>query len=183
MPKTGFAKTVAILLPAFFFVVGPLDCALAWLNIQKTQVRRAVNARIRSCAETKDFVLLEFTKDETRTLLRWEHPREFEYNLQMYDVVQSWTVGDKVYYRCFWDREETKLKNRLRELAARAMGTSRRPAVGADNDALPFRSSWGPLPTAWTPSAPGTAHSRAFWSFRLYSSVRIPPPTPPPRPA
>ncbi|MBN2251649.1 MAG: hypothetical protein JW724_06220, partial [Candidatus Altiarchaeota archaeon] len=90
MPKNGFAKIVAVLLPALFFFVGPMDGALAWLSFQRMQVRSAVSAHIRSCAGTKNFVLLEFTPDETRTLLRWEHPREFEYNLQMYDIVETW---------------------------------------------------------------------------------------------
>jgi hypothetical protein len=181
MSKAGFAKIAAILLPALGFVVGPMDGALGWLYFQRAQIRRSVAAHILGGTGTKNLVLLEFTKEETRTLLRWEHPREFEYNLQMYDVVQTWTVGDTVYFRCFWDRAETKLKDRLRELAALAMGTTRRPAVGADPGLVFVRSSWEPAPAAWIPVAPGLAHSRAFPSSKLYSSVRIPPPTPPPR--
>jgi hypothetical protein len=113
--------------------------------------------------------------------LRWEDPGEFEYDGQMYDVVETWTVGGTVYYRCFWDREETRLNNQLRELAARALaGTSE---IGQPPD--PWSASSKMLFCAGTSPAtiftPGSSPQRA-WAFSdSYSSIIIAPPTPPPR--
>jgi hypothetical protein len=88
----------------------------AWLRYQKSEIRKEVeNHRERGFTE-EDLVLLRFSQMETRKLLRWEHPAEFEYLGQMYDIVRSEEQGDSLYYWCYWDEEETVLNREIAEL-------------------------------------------------------------------
>ncbi len=67
--------------------------------------------------DKSELVLLKFAQAETQTKLRWEHSREFEFEHQMYDIVESEMVGDSIHYWCWWDHEETALNQLLKELA------------------------------------------------------------------
>lgn len=67
--------------------------------------------------DEEELVLLKFTTDEAATKLQWEHSKEFEYKGQMYDVVSKKVKGDTIYFRCWWDHEETKLNKKLKKLA------------------------------------------------------------------
>ncbi|MFZ2055368.1 MAG: hypothetical protein WAU81_14365 [Candidatus Aminicenantales bacterium] len=144
-------------------------------------VKKEVKKYIVQGIENDNLVVLRFSKEETETLLQWENSREFEYNGQMYDVVQTWTVGDTVYYRCWWDREETKLNRRLRELAARALGKA--PKIGQQSD--PWSSSPKVLFCAGTNERKimtPALFPQPSWAFAdSYSSIVIQPPKPPPR--
>jgi len=71
--------------------------------------------------DPEELVLLKFTSLESRTKLRWEHSKEFEFRGQMYDVVSSETKGDSIFYRCWWDHKETQLNQRLKILVAKAL--------------------------------------------------------------
>lgn len=72
--------------------------------------------------EKNELVLLKFTAQESQTKLHWEHSKEFEYNDQMYDIVDTQIKGDTTYYWCWWDNEETKLNKQLDELLAYVLG-------------------------------------------------------------
>lgn len=63
-----------------------------------------------------ELVLLKFSKTETTTELKWKHSKEFEFNNQMYDIVDKITTKDSVKYWCWWDHEETKLSKQLSKL-------------------------------------------------------------------
>ena len=65
-------------------------------------------------------VRLAFTKDQADTLLHWEQPKEFEFQNQMYDVLEQQKQGDSVIYWCWWDQEETLLNRYLETLAKKA---------------------------------------------------------------
>ncbi len=64
----------------------------------------------------QNVVILMFSKNEINTLLQWEHAKEFEYHQEMYDVIDSHTVGDSIIYRCIKDIKETGLKKKMSEL-------------------------------------------------------------------
>ena len=68
-----------------------------------------------------ELVLLKFTEKESQTKLRWEHSKEFEYQGQMYDIVEKEIKGDTTYYWCWWDHEETKLNRRLDEFVDKVL--------------------------------------------------------------
>lgn len=59
--------------------------------------------------DLKDLVLLKFTFNETQSLLKWEHSKEFEFNGIMYDIIRSESKNDSIFYWCWEDREETEL--------------------------------------------------------------------------
>jgi len=176
-------RALAVVLMAFSFVADPASGSLTWLDLERSIVKKAVDRHIVAGVEESDLVLLEFSREETETLLRWEHSREFEYDGQMYDVVETWAVGDTVYYRCWWDRAETALNNRMRLLARRALGDA--PRVG--DRGAPLRSSLRPssfvLPGDWAFPTPGPSDPRTPDLAARYLSIVILPLTPPPRPA
>lgn len=168
---------------ALVFLVDPISGVFAWIHLEKAIVRGEARRHIVSGAGEDGLVVLEFTKTEAESLLRWEHPREFEYDGQMYDIADSWTRGDTVFYRCWWDRAETRLNNRLRELAVRAFGDA--PKMG-DNEGFGrsvLRSPAFVVTNVWKTPAPRSLSGRlgSFSEWRPSRSVR--PPTPPPWPA
>ena len=67
-------------------------------------------------------VLLSFPVTTAQDKLRWEHAGEFEFNGQMYDVVKTEIRGDTIHYWCFWDKKETTLNTRIKDLVAKAAG-------------------------------------------------------------
>lgn len=179
----GALRALAVVLVALPFVADPTAGSLTWLDLERANVKKAVDRHIVAGIEAGDLVLLEFSRAETETLLRWEHAREFEYDGQMYDVVETWAVGDTVFYRCWWDREETALNNRMRLLALRALGDA--PRVGDKGASLgtSSRPSSFVLPGDWAFPTPGLSDPRTPDLADRYLSVVLPPITPPPRPA
>jgi hypothetical protein len=170
-------------LMALGFLVDPISGVFAWIHFEKAIVKGEARRHLISAADKNGLVVLEFSKMETESLLRWEHSREFEYDGQMYDVVESWAVGDTVHYRCWWDRAETRLNDRLRELAVRAFGDA--PKIG-DNEGFGrsiLRSPAFVVAHVWKTPAPRSLFRRlgSFSEWRSSRSVR--PLTPPPWPA
>lgn len=92
--------------------------AYFWLQQKKRIVKSKVKIELTKEPEGERKVLLKFTLEESRTKLRWEHSREFEFNSQMYDIIRTKTVGDSVYYWCWWDKEETELNRKLKKLVS-----------------------------------------------------------------
>ena len=181
MGREDAAKTFLAGLLAFCFALDPFAGAIPWLQIKKAVVRKDVNRSIIQGLENDRLIVLRFLKEETETLLRWEHPGEFEYDGQMYDVVETWTAGDTVFYRCWWDREETKLNDRLRELAERVFQGALK--IGGPDD--PRSSSSRMLLCAGPDEAKISTPKLCLQPVQAfsdsYSSIIIPPPTPPPR--
>lgn len=70
----------------------------------------------------EDLVLLAFSREETETKLSWHHSREFEYEGEMFDIVDTAFRGDSVFYWCWHDTEETNIGKQIDDLAARTLG-------------------------------------------------------------
>jgi len=181
--RAGASKSLMAGALIFGFVGNPTIGAFTWLNCRKAIVKQEVKRHIIAGIKKDNLVLFEFSRKETQTLLRWEHSREFEYNHQMYDVVETWTLGDTIYYWCWWDHEETKLNARIREMAARAAGTA--PQLGEMNESLPssLKSLSGAAFCDCGISRPEGQNIKYCSFSDLYSSIVIEPVTPPPRPA
>jgi len=64
----------------------------------------------------EELVKLKFSKAEISKNLRWKHSKEFEFNGQMYDIVNTKISSDSVEYVCWWDSEESKLNQKLMAL-------------------------------------------------------------------
>lgn len=66
----------------------------------------------------ENIVLLVFTEEQYQSRLQWEYDYEFEYQGQMYDVVES-IHKDGIYkIRCYKDDKEKKLKEKMTHFLA-----------------------------------------------------------------
>lgn len=93
----------------------------SWLQYEKMLVRKAVKRQLLAGMDRTDLVLLKFSQEGAKTLVRWEHSHEFEYQGQMYDIVHSETIGDSIFYHCYWDRGESKLNQQIKMLVAQGL--------------------------------------------------------------
>jgi hypothetical protein len=100
----------------------PATGTIIYLHFQKKQVKKSVKKQIIAGIDKNALVLLKFSSEDIKALLRWEHSREFEYNGQMYDVIETVYRNDSVYYWCWWDYEETLLNKKLNKLTCIAFG-------------------------------------------------------------
>jgi hypothetical protein len=172
-------KYAAILF--LFALILPFTGTYLWLQHQKTLVQKQVKKLIVEGIAKEDLILLRFTREELITELDWKHAEEFEYSGQLYDIVETKAVGDSVYLWCFWDKRETQFNQRLKELVAYALGNNKQNKEKQDqlfnflNDLYFQRNS------AWVLSSPDGCITHALSYIEQYSSLIIPPPTPPPR--
>jgi hypothetical protein len=93
-----------------------------WLNYQKKQVKREVKWKIIEGIDKSELVLIHLIKNEAAEKLDWEHSREFEYEGEMYDVVEFEETKDSVKYWCWWDYEETTLNKNLAAVVHNLLG-------------------------------------------------------------
>lgn len=152
-----------------------------WLNVQKAMVRHTVREQLKESPEENELVLLKFTATESTAKLKWEHSKEFEYDHQMYDVVETKIIGDTIYYWCWWDHKETKLNQQLRHWFDNAFSTDpqnreKHRWLLSYFKSLYFIENFYPhlLP-------PGTWRLRYDEYCSLYYSTSIQPPAPPPK--
>lgn len=107
-----------------FCLIAPVVATFTFLQYQKKQVKREVKWKMIVGIDKDELVFLKFTNEEIQTELRWEHSKEFEYNGQMYDIVEKSIQVDTIYYWCWWDHEETKLNKQLDGLLAKVLGNN-----------------------------------------------------------
>lgn len=112
------------------FSVGLLLCLLvpflaSWhfLADRIRQVKEEVRQNINTKKYEEEKVLFKFTSEDSSKLY-WEHSREFQYEGEMYDVIRSEKKNDTIWYWCYWDKKETKLKRDLAQLSIRILPPS-----------------------------------------------------------
>ena len=161
-------------------LTAPFLGTYAWLQIEKRKVKKEIKWRIIDGMDKSELALLKFTKEKSESKLRWEHSREFEYDGQMYDVVESRSTGDTTYYYCWWDNEETILNLQLSELVAKAMGKNplnKEKQERLSNFLKNLYCQVKPDNNSFQDTANG------FFALQIqldYSSICFSPPTPPP---
>ncbi|WP_290821870.1 hypothetical protein [Flavobacterium sp.] len=99
-----------------FMLIAPAVVTYSWLQQRKRAVKREVKWKMIAGIDKSELVLLKFSKVETTTKLQWKHSKEFEFNNQMYDIVDKIVSKDSIKYWCWWDFEETKLNKQLDNL-------------------------------------------------------------------
>jgi hypothetical protein len=159
----------------------PFFVPFAVLYHQKKQIRKEVKERIIAGLDKKDLVLLTFSADEAERELSWHHSREFEYEGEMYDVVEAIHTEDGVSYWCWHDKKEKFIDEKLDELVAKTLMND--PQNKENQKRV---SSFLNLPFfLWNDSWDSIEHYQIRNSttdnFSYYSSVFIPPPSPPPK--
>jgi hypothetical protein len=110
----GIILLITLLTPVFF--------SAAWLHYKKKAVKREIKWRIIAGLERDELICLRFSLHDAEALLRWEHPGEFEYRGEMYDVVEQISTTDSVVFWCWWDHAETRLNRQLKNLVDYALG-------------------------------------------------------------
>lgn len=104
------------------FLIAPVVVTFTYLHYQKKKVKKEVKWKLIEGVDKSDLVLLKFSIEETQTKLCWKHSKEFEYQNQMYDIVDNKLINDSMYYWCWWDYEETELNKKLKNLLSYALG-------------------------------------------------------------
>lgn len=112
-------KLLGILLTLCFVI--PITATYVILQVQKKQVKRELKRKLIAEIDRKELILFKFTETEKKSLLNWEHSKEFEYKGEMYDVVETNIMGDTTYYHVWWDNEETELNKRINKLISTAL--------------------------------------------------------------
>jgi hypothetical protein len=164
-----------------FVFIDPVLVTFTWLSCQKSVVRKEVDRRIVAGVDLNDLVLLKFSIEEARTILQWENSREFEYNHQMYDVVEKMILGDIVHFWCWVDHEETDLNRRMEKLSAREIGKNQRIREKQER-VISFLESWYcRYSVHWKGEFPDSLAMPIPLALNFYSSRAVQPPTPPPK--
>lgn len=166
-----------------FILIAPIAALYTCLQFEKSALRREIKWKMIAGMDKEELVLLKFTKKETQTKLRWEHSKEFEHNGQMYDIVSKEIKGDSIFYRCWWDHEETALNKKLQKLVASSFDNDEDKQRNQKELNLYFKTFFCVELLDWQSSTSEISAGiyRDLIYFDNFSSIRISPPTPPPK--
>lgn len=143
-------------------------------------VRKDIKERIITGLDKDELVLLKFSTLSAQRELKWKDSKEFEYNHQMYDVVEKNIKGDSIFYWCWWDDEETKLEKQLENLVANALGVDQQSRLKQKQLINYFKLLFCPSGLEYQESFAQISKNYFCNQLVIYSSPLWPPPTPPP---
>ncbi len=95
----------------------PTTMIWSYFSVRKHIASSKVEARRNDGFQENELKTLTFAHKTIKTDLKWEHSKEFEYRGEMYDIVSSSETKDSITYVCYWDKEETKIKKQINNLA------------------------------------------------------------------
>jgi hypothetical protein len=154
-----------------------------YLQVEKASLKREIKWKMIGGLDQNELVLLKFSKEETKEKLQWEHSKEFEYNGQMYDVVSKEIRGDTIYYRCWWDHEETALNKKLQQLVAQTFDKDKDKQRTQNQLTIYLQSFFCSTLFEWQATVP--EYLVEIYQTIVYednfSTIRLSPPTPPPQ--
>ena len=165
--------------PLLLVLLCPSGLAYLFFAWQKHQIKESVKVQLLAGMDDSELVELKFSIADAEALLEWEEEREFEYQSQMYDVVDSVIEGDSIRYRCYRDHAESRLKRELRRLLAKPMKDD--PATAGNTQRLItfYQSLFCIERPLWMPPAWKTTNS-CFFHAPPFGVLTGPPPAPPP---
>ncbi len=172
-------KILGILL--FLSLLIPYLGTYTWLRYKINAVKSEVSTRIKAGIEKKDLVLLKFSIRDSETRLRWKHAKEFEFQGQMFDIVTRELHGDSISFYCLKDHEESTINRHIKSLAAKIAGQD--PVQRDNHQRLNnfYKSLYNSIPFSLSLSTPEIQMEQGFYSYAFnYSSIQLPPPSPPP---
>ena len=172
-------KTLSILL--FLVITTPFLGTYLYLNSYKAKTRKEVKEIILSGIGRENLMMFKFSSVESASLLIWEHPREFEYCGQMYDIVEAKTCGDTTFYWCFADHRETRINKAIEQAVAKATGQD--PVRKNQTERLTdfFKTLFQEVQFNWQAGNPPSAIVHYASCILNYSSLTSSPPSPPPK--
>ncbi len=115
----GLQHFVSLML-ALSFVV-PFITSLTIIHYQKKQIKNQIKQSIIAGISKKDLVYFAFSNAEIFHKLHFEHPKEFEYQGYLYDIVHEEKTTDSTFFWCWCDYQETQLNQKLYNLLKLAL--------------------------------------------------------------
>jgi len=115
-------KKQLIFIIFLFCLLAPATVTFLWLKKQKKEVKHEVKWKIIQGLDKSELVLIQLNKTEIEDKLEWEHSKEFEFEGEMYDVVEFEETTDSIKYWCWWDHKETKLNKNLADVVNSLLG-------------------------------------------------------------
>lgn len=154
-----------------------------WLTFHKKNLKKEVKWKLIAGIDKEELVLLKFSKAEVDKKLSWEHAKEFEYNGQMYDIVETKITKDSVAYWCWWDYEETKLNKKLNKIFIGVLGEDNQTKEKQKRLNTFYLTLFIQKKHTWHPNALKTNNLKEEISYSAihYRSISFPPPDTPPR--
>ncbi|HEY8401789.1 MAG TPA: hypothetical protein VIK89_11025 [Cytophagaceae bacterium] len=143
------------------------------------KIQKEVKWKIIAGIDKNELVLLKFTKEETETKLNWKHSKEFEYNKEMYDIVETEVNGDTISYWCWHDHEETALNRKLADVVAKTFGSNPKSKEKQKQLLDFFKSLYCTSATTYM-TPPEVLNSEGFNYSGNFTSLYSSPPVPPP---
>jgi hypothetical protein len=161
-------------------LIAPVVFIYARLQSEKNAIRKQVKRQMIAGMDREKLVCLTFSFDDAVKQIKWEHSREFEFEGQMYDVVETVTHQGMVSYWCWPDNEETEVNRSLNNLVCGRMSNDPRRTQSQKNLENFFKNLWSEVPLIFV-------SDKSSFSDILYENRTRPvcaalfqPPVPPP---
>ncbi len=171
-------KFISILL--FFLLIAPVIGTFSWLQFKKAAVKNQVKTELIAGKIKEDLILLKFTEEEAQTKLHWKHSGEFEYNNQMYDIVESEINGDSILYWCWLDDEETKLNQQIKKLVSQILVNDQQNRENQKRLITFYKSLYHSEQFAWHALIKQDEPKSDVYAIS-WLTLSFPPPVPPPK--
>lgn len=171
-------KVVGILL--LLCLIVPIAITFTFLHNQKKQIKQEVKQQIINGINKENLVLLKFSKIESKSKFHWEGFKEFEYNGQLYDVVEKEIKGDTLYYWCWPDYEETEINKKIDNLVSYVLGHEKQRKESQKRIENFYRSLYFNSPPKWGYFVIQSGQTTIPYRDS-YKSISYPPPVPPPK--
>jgi hypothetical protein len=107
-----------------FCLIAPFGGTYLGFRIEKSHIKKKVKRQIIAGISKDKLTVLKFLTKDTADYLRWEHEREFEFDDNMYDIVERKYSNDSVTYWCWCDSIETQINTQYNILLAQALGNN-----------------------------------------------------------
>lgn len=102
-------KTVAIFL-ILIFTINLFGGVLLYF-IQKSEIQKEFRQYLKHSINEKSLTLIKITEsDKSKHLIHFTKNDEFRYKGSMYDIVKKKVIKNTIYYYCFSDKKEDKLR-------------------------------------------------------------------------
>ena len=88
---------------------------------QKHVIRKEIKQTIINGIDKEELTLLKFASSDLPFMIKYFGAKEFAHKGEMYDIVQQASVGDTMYFWCWWDHEETALNQKLDNLLVQCL--------------------------------------------------------------
>ena len=101
-----------------FSLIVPITGTYIWLKYEKKLIKREMKQKMICEIDESELAILKFAKSEVGYKLHFENANEFEFESQMYDVVEFELSEDSIIYKCWCDNDESRLNKKLANLVS-----------------------------------------------------------------